>query len=502
MQPDSKENTNLPMSSDLGASSDSATAQTSPNVAPEKRNLGKIFLAVLLLVASLGGLVTYYVINNQARQNQGGNEPDVTSSQGSQASVSQTQSVQPTNPTPGNSLNLSTKFDDLDNFFRLPPTSFYTFRGFTATENLNANVRFVERDKVAVGELYLANYVADQILETNWSGNRRDAWPTIQIPQTLLDDLEKINNDRNSNLEIPQSEVALYSSSANVAEIKSDIFDAYDEFVEFLKFRNVNEEYIEEFVNNTHPKEEDRFIYVNNTSINVPPTVNEKYEKSNDDFSQRQITFYPVDIYNRTRALKASGIIGTDPKLLRRFATKFLTYHELMHSLQRTVDSVNAPAAQKKLKSNYVYARFSLRTIESEKAKSWGGESENLIQNADINSESQADGMAFEIASAVFGLSESQQRLLWEFEFGRLEEASALYDRLFDKFPREYGEFYMADFGVKILTDIVNKMPIGQDSRLLSNVSRRLDGLGPYGGYLNPVTPQESPDIWRALENR
>lgn len=507
--PEEKQNNEAEVNNALPVANNNNVPETAAPVAnnAKKRNLGKIFLAVILLVASLGGLVTYYLVNNQARQTGNNGQSGNSFSGNAQSNASQTTtqsattSVEPANPTPGNRLNLTTSFSDLNRYFRQVPTNFYTFRGFTPSENLNANVRFVEREKIAVAELYLANYVADEISESNWSGNRREAWPSIEIPQSLLSDLEKINNDRNSNLEIPDAEKALYSSSENVSEIKSDILEAYDEFVAFLRYRNVNEAYIEEFITNTHPKNEDRFIYVNNTSINVPPTVNEKYEKSESDFSQRQITFYPVDIYNRTRSLKSSGIIGTDPKLLRRFATKFLTYHELMHSLQRTVDTVNAPAAQKQLKSNYVYARFSLRTIESSKQKSWGSESENLIQNADINSESQADGMAFEIASAVFGLSESQQRLFWEFEFGRLAEASALYDRLFDKFPEKYPEFYMADFGTKILTDIVNKMPISDDSRLLNRVSGRLGGLGAYGGYLNPVTPNESSDIWRSLED-
>jgi len=466
------------------------------------------YFGILIFVALLV-VAGYLVLTKKQAENAAANGNTSTSNantvsesnENSQTSTS-TASTITSSPNSEQARDLTARFGNLSEYVRLAPSQFYTFNGLTPTEKLTAEVNFKAKTPTAVAELYLANYVADQVQKSIWSGNRKEEWPagSIKVEAAFLNELKAIEAGRSQKLTIPANELTLYTSQDSKTEIQSDILAAYDEFVAFLKYRGIADKYIQEFTNNAQPRDSKRLIYQSNTSADAPPTVNERYSGANGDYSQRQITFYPVDIYNRTRSITLSGLFTGDNKLVRRFATKFLTYHELTHSLQRAVDTANVSADKRSLKSVYVYADISLRKFNSPYLQNWGGESEDLIQNADLNSEGQADGIAFEIASATFGLSQSQQRLFWEFEFESLKEGAALYQRLFATFGDKYPAFYMADFGSNILASVVNKMTASEDTRLLSRLSYRLAGLGAYGGYLRPLGPTETKQIWEYIK--
>ncbi|NTV23077.1 MAG: hypothetical protein HGA85_01720, partial [Nanoarchaeota archaeon] len=113
---------------------------------------------------------------------------------------------------------------------------------------------------------------------------------------------------------IPQEHVQAYLSKEARESIYKEILAAREEYLDYLKKKEVLQKYIDEIEKNTLPEDPERIVYHDINRDDVPQTAvqGDRDESGNvigDDYSRLELNIYPADIYNGVKRLNASGII-------------------------------------------------------------------------------------------------------------------------------------------------------------------------------------------------
>lgn len=365
------------------------------------------------------------------------------------------------------------------------------------------NVPFKTATQSKIPEMELGKRALEILVRTDWTGENDDTLP-ITVDDFGDEFIEKIlqdEKDRGTSLTIPAELEQYYTSAQANTEISELIFDIREEFLMYLEEKGVNQKYIDEINNNALPNDPERLQYKGVNDPDAPPSVTTVFsgQESPTDHSKREFIIYAVDVYNGTRQLADSGILpeDIDPITLRDMGLRVLMYHEFAHVLQKAVDTVNS--SEPTSKSSWMNATRSLQKVTDRYDRVWGSEVINDSRNRDVSNESQADGLSFEMITTLYDMSDSQKKLYWEFKFGRLQTALDNWKFIMDTFESTYPDFWVDTFGNKLYKDVFSKADTSIKTPFL-RITTRLDAVGPYGGYFQPMRPEHTQEFWDYLK--
>lgn len=400
------------------------------------------------------------------------------------------------------------------------PASINTLAKVQAVEDIyNENLTFKKSKPAYIAELYWLNWVMTQVTNGTWSGVESDS---LQInPGTIPNDLiEKFKQDavyRENKFTIPSNMEKFYFGSSVESTLLAEIESARNEFVNYLKEKGVAQKYIDEINNNTLPSNAGRIKYHPVQGSNVDPSATQGLmdaQGNKNDYSKQQMDIASVDIYNHTRKIFESGVLGDHPiegtaefdtyyKRVQRIGLRYLVYHEMGHVLERAVDTVNSKDDDKQGKSSWGDASKSLWQLDTPIYIKWSHlRTFNDVNNHALSQESQAEGFSYEVLVSVFHMSDVQKRLTWEYLFGWLEESTTQFDSAMNIFQTKYPNYEITDIQNKIYKDIITKMEVLAPSTMaVYEVNKRLSDLPAYQGYLHPRKLENMSEVWNFLKD-
>lgn len=371
------------------------------------------------------------------------------------------------------------------------------------------NIETIKAEQVIITELNITLEILNIVKNKNWSGNPSDKMPVTDEELSGIDIKKYIEGERTkkTNLTIPQNLEYLYLADDSKQEIEKVIFDARNEFIEYLKFKGVNEKYISEINDYVLPGDKSRIKYFPVNDPKAPPTAAIDME---DTPRKVRLEFYAVDFYNGFTSAMESGITGKEPenpddkqkylKTIRDIGVRYSVYHEMTHVLQKAYVIKNTREdIDEKKKGSFWYAEKTLADIDNRYFWMWG---ENEIFRRDNNyvlsQESQAEGVSFEVLVEVYDLSLAQRKATWEHFAEKFHTArTKLYDIktiLESKYPA-----LQPDEISEPVNDILYKSN-QQDIGIIIERVNKLTNLPSYAGYLNPLLPQDAHKLWDALK--
>lgn len=385
--------------------------------------------------------------------------------------------------------------------------------GFTPVESLyDENFSFTPAERITINELELTRDALRLLGKTGWNGNKDMPLPIscadfdpAQLSAYVADEESDL-----AELTIPADLEVLYVSQQAASDLTELILQAHSEYLDYLSAQGTRLELLEEIRQHTLPADPSRMVYHPENDPDAPPSATEGLVVNADgskDYSQLQMNLYPVDIYNRVMMLQESGLLGTPPsdpstrleyqRKLRDMAARQLVYHEMTHAVQRAYINLHVPANELTNKSAWIAASKTLTTVDTQYHWLWGGHVYADANNRHVSDESQAEGISFEVFVNIYHLSDSQQRAVWDYFFGRLENARNTLTEIRSLFETHYPEFSADEFGDP-LYDVMESCPANQRSTL-SKLTLRLSALPAYIGYLNPMQPQDTVKFWEVL---
>lgn len=371
----------------------------------------------------------------------------------------------------------------------------------------NFNINSSSARQVEFSELKLALEAFRILDQKNWRGND-GALPLSpsDFSSSFLNQLSAEQSAKTQGLTIPNDLGYLYK---NTTEINNLIFTAREEFLRYAAARGVNQKYINEVNSRVLPADPARFTYDRSLTPNRATFV-EGYRGPNGKVNdQLQMATAAVDFYNGARLVMESGILGPRPinsqaldtyyRQARDIGLRWYIYHEMTHVLDRAYLNLNTDEPDQLFP--YDDINDTLARFDTAYFWNWGiGGKSDLTRNLDVSRERQAEGVAFEILVANFDLSNAQANALWEHLFGRLRTGNQQLNQIRQISEREYPNFPIHKLDTA-LGDVFAKSSDATFKREfgLSGLSGRLTALPAYGGYLNPMRPEDSAGYWSLL---
>lgn len=393
-------------------------------------------------------------------------------------------------------------------------------RPFTVENIYSDAVPFKRDDQVFVAEMDLLRYVMEDAKAKGWSGKETDKLPikASEFPREKIDAYAKDNAQTEEYFTIPTNLRPLFIGTTAKIELEQLITTSYNEYLAYLEWKNVDSRYITEIKQNALPNTKDRIFYHDVDGSENPPTAVQGLKNSEgykDDFSKLQLDMYGSDVYNHTRSIMQSGILGPIPqdtsskeyyeyfRHARELGLRYLMYHEMSHVLQRAVDTQNNKPEDRKHKAAWGNATKSMWLISDKYFIVWDDiETLSDVENHNLSQESQAEGISFEMLTTVYNMSSVQKRLAWEYLFGRLDTARDDYDAAMTIFQNNYKGYSIVGFDNKVYKDFITQFPTGSyEAMTLYQVNKLMGNLSSYGGYFHPVLPEDMPKLWEYIRN-
>ncbi len=359
----------------------------------------------------------------------------------------------------------------------------------------------VEQVKVPEVDMLLSALV--YLSGTGWSGNIREELPIgiDNLGKGRLEEYLRWEEEGDAKLLIPNNEIGYFLGERAQQNITRVLKEARRQFLDYLLEKQVNKIYIDEIEREVLPPE--RIFYYSKNDPNSDFTRTEAVileDKLTKDYRKLAMHVYPVDIYNRVRILKRTGIWQEQEELVEA-AAKFLVFHEMTHVLQQAYVNKHLPADKNKpsIKSLWRWADKTLVGVSSKHFWDWGGGAMKDSNNKTIADESQAEGVAWLVLASVYNLNEQQASSVWKHAYGRLTKLRGQLEEI-RKLSSSYPRFSPEDMA-EPLAKVVEKYPDPSKARKLGMIARRIISLPAYVGYANPMQPEESNLLWRALRD-
>jgi hypothetical protein len=361
--------------------------------------------------------------------------------------------------------------------------------------------------RILIAELALMRDALTLLASTGWDGNIDAPVPLKQtdFDATRLNTYIADAEANNVLMVMPPDLEPLYISDQSAQDIRALMTQAHREYVDYLHTQQVQQRYLDE-LEQVLPADASRMVYHPINSADVMPSAVDGVVLSDgsQDFSRYKLDVYTVDLYNIATDLAASGILGAEPTTSegnaarltqwRDMAVRKLIYHEMTHAVQRAYLNVHVDDAGYRMsESAYLWARASLASVDATYHWHWGNSSTVAeSNNQHISNESQADGIAFEVLTAVYNMSPAQRDAVWDHLFGRLDMARATIDEIQQLCESRFPTFVPDGFGSPLAATL--------DDYTLKKLAFRLVNLSAYAGYLHPMQPQDTEKFWVRLQ--
>lgn len=366
--------------------------------------------------------------------------------------------------------------------------------------------------------LVLFDSTLEALAKTNWGkdGNLQDNLPIdykdLSLSSGELSEIaDKYNQARA--LSTPDEEVrVIFEGNQSEEDIKDVMMASYDEFIKYIKIKDANDAYLKQIDQFVMPREDERFVYDSSdyTSLTSAskPLFTEETKKYG--FSARYIELSAGSIYNFMKGFMRSGLLGEindsnkEEKLVayRDIAIRFVMYHEMTHVVQQSYDYYHTPSEDRTAKFLVDKTNKSLMDIDEKNNWNWSNataynETRNL-QNWNRVTEGQAEGVAFEILTNVYDMSDKQRDVLWTHLFGVKEPTLEIINQIKDKL--ESNRWDEVTFKEEIGDYASNGFFAGHpDAQLLTNMLSSSTDLPIYIGYTTPLRPEDAEKFWDQL---
>lgn len=373
------------------------------------------------------------------------------------------------------------------------------------------NIDSLEPEDVLLGEVELVVDGLKLLESKGWDGNPDNA--NVKFSDLDENRWELYKQDDEESLEgltIPTSLRSIYTSSDAQEEIEELTFRIRKEYLEALKQKGVDSKYIQELDKHVMPDDKSRYeFYFNNEPEDMPTQV-EGYRGGEDiDYTKHQMHLNVIDFHNGARLLRASGVLGeaskeptTDmryEKALRDMAMRWYIYHELTHSLQRAYMNLHVSDDYKNTLIAYRDYENTLIFIDESYLWKWGNPeyTDAPAENFDISTESQAEGIAYQLLTEGYDMSPAQRKAVWDHLFGRLEGNLEKLLSIKQTFETKYPDLNPRDMP-RFMEGIEDSVPASERSqydRFMGKIVR----MAAYAGYFNPLRPQDTDKFWDKL---
>ena len=381
----------------------------------------------------------------------------------------------------------------------------------------NANLVFKQDSSSFIPEIDWMSYVVKTASSNGWNGSPDTKLPidANSIPQNMIDKLENERILYDQRREIPSNYEKFYIGPQVKSEMLELMATMRKEYIAYLKAKGINSKYITEIETNALPSGAANLFYDGINDIDGMSQVQTLIDANGNknDYSKLQLEISANGIYNDSRKIFSSGILGTQPEegtaefdayylKVRSIGLRYVMYHEMGHVLQRVVDNTNVPESEKTSKGNWYGTKKSLYYLDTKYYIKWTPlETTSEVFNHELSQESQAEGIAFEVLTSVYNMSDVQKRLTWENLFGRLNGFRDKFDEVTNIFMNQYPDFDITDIEQKIYDDIIAPLDsMGDKAHTLYQTNKKLGSLPAYAGYLHPREPQDMPALWEFLK--
>jgi hypothetical protein len=367
--------------------------------------------------------------------------------------------------------------------------------------------------RIVLNELKLMWMALDALEAKGWDGAWKD---TLPISSGDLDaaELRRMVADeqrKERELTIPAKLEPLYVSPEAAQELQREVLAAREDYVALLRQMQVLPAYLDE-LDEVLPLDPARMIYHGENDPDAKPTRTEPVrdpQTMEQDYSRLALHVQAVDVWNGAQLCQSAQLLGPKPaegeaqrewhRGCRDLAARMSVYHELTHALQHAYVNLHLPPGERNVRVSWNGASKLLMAAESGYFWRWGGvQSFADMDNHDMADERQADGVVYQVVVAAYDLSPVQAAAVWEFWFGRLEDARDLLLRIRDRFDRAWPGYPPSEFG-GALFDVFGDLPLGDEQSVMRDLCLRLGGIAAYVGYLQPMRPEESGGFWRML---
>jgi hypothetical protein len=326
-------------------------------------------------------------------------------------------------------------------------------------------------------------------------------------------EIEKIKDQE----QYPSPELTyLFSSPGESAYIEKLIITAYNEYLNYLRTKGVNRKYTDIMTGRIVPANPARLMYKADEYVEssyTHPWQKQPLIGEEPDSSQRETVITAGSVYNDFQYLITSRIFGEIPqgtdaldkylKTIRDMAVRNGVYHEATHILQHGYMYLYTPPEDQNSKVLYVTARRSLADLDQSTAWKWG-KYENSLRGTDVarSQERQANGIAFEVLTNIYDMSDRQRQIIWDYLLASLDPNRKLMLEIKSVFENQWTD--MANKN-GINSDLAlmsfNDWPGSAEEKLLLKKLVRNISINSYAGYFDPMRPDEAGKFWETLKN-
>lgn len=373
----------------------------------------------------------------------------------------------------------------------------------------NDSIPKTQAKRILIPELNLMRDALQLLAAKGWDGNIDRPLPLGQSdfdPAKLRAYIAHYQSEA-AVVTVPPDMEGLYLSASAANDIAALLLRAHDEYVGYLKAKGIPQPILDEMAL-VLPPDLARIVYHAINKADVPPSAVDGMATASDsalglkDYSRYKLEVYTVDLVDIATDLGPSLIMGPEPvsteaklarlKEWRDMAVRKLVYHEMTHVLQRAFINLHVHAAKYRTsESAYLWASQSLAAVSAGDHWQWGGASTVADgDNQHLSNESQADGIAFEVLSAVYNLSSRQREAVWDHLYGRLDDARAAIDEIRTLCETRFPALVPDSFGSP-LADVFSDYA-------LKKLAFRLTNLSADAGYLHPLRPERTAAFWQA----
>lgn len=404
--------------------------------------------------------------------------------------------------------------DTLPNVIDSTPSTNHSENYKSEIESIyNENIVFEKAERVELSELEMALDILEILDKKNWKEKSDFDISINDFDSSRITRFQNRQDTRNEGLTIPGDLLGIYSSSTAQKEIKDLTFQIRQEYLDYLEFKGVNKKYIDEINNNILPEDLERFTFVFKNSADATKTMVEAFrgEDGKKDFGKYHMSISVIDFHNGARLFRNSNILDTKPKIsseielyekqLRDLSMRWYIYHEMTHVLQRSFMNLHAAEGMADTLIPYREETDTLMYTSKNLYWHWGEDDYQYSKknNLEATSESQSEGISFEILANMYNMSKTQQEATWEHLFGRMNNAQTHLDSIQEITEKNFPNYDPSDLGSDLIKSLKNE-PLSEEKKLLTNLSLRLGGMPAYVGYMNPMKPEDTSKFWDALK--
>ncbi len=380
-------------------------------------------------------------------------------------------------------------------------------------EIVSSSPYIVERPELIVGSEIL--FILDKQM---WDGKSDIKVTCEDVSSNIYNQALQAQKKSESRINSITKELeSIFSDTSAIEHNNKELFEIYDEFIDYLRYKGVNERYIKEFTNVTLPKDKEHLRYYGYRSNKFAYSDFAIDGKSRHKlYNQMYVNIYDSGVYAYTQELIESGIFGfnnredmtmQDWEILKNFALRMVTWHELTHVLQTSYVFVNNQDLDNT--SSDFWQTVDDKLSESAKIYFWdwgfvgvfGAEDFNRI----IGQESTAQGLSFKMLVDMYYLSEKQALALWNHSFG-----GAIMNKVYKdteqfkmSFANNWPKTEPGLLGEKLYKSFKNCKDTDKKEFLTKYVAERLSnqrGIAQAVGYSHVLTPNQMAIFWDKLK--